>query len=193
MKRLLFLFSALLLPVICFAHDYTGNGGFLSGIAHPILGYDHFLAMLCVGIISAQIGKSAIWTVPLTFMFVMLLGGVIGMRHFGEIPVEIGIALSVVLLGAAIGIDKKMPVIMAMIFVGLFAIFHGYAHGKEMPEVAIPYVYALGFMVGTAGIHLAGVLIGHVLTRSNKLKRILKIIGWSIALAGVFIFVLAVK
>lgn len=187
MKRILSIGALLLCPALIFAHTTTGAGGFVSGVMHPILGFDHFLAMLSVGIISAQIGGNAVWNVPLTFMAVMFIGGMLGMQDLGSIPVETGIALSVILLGAAIGINKKLPVALAMVFVGVFAIFHGYAHGLEMPKVAIPYIYALGFLTGTAGVHLVGVFIGHVLTKKKKRVRVLTGMGWLIALAGVYV------
>lgn len=190
MKKLLLTLIFGLTPVLIFAHTGDDNLGFVSGLKHPILGFDHFLAMVSVGIISAQIGGKAVWNVPLTFMFVMFIGGMLGMRIIGDYPIETGIVLSVVLLGAAIGLGKKVPIYVAMIFVGFFAIFHGYAHGAEMPEAVVPYAYALGFLSGTALIHILGVLIGHFLSKGKSSKKILKMIGWAIAAVGVLLFII---
>ena len=136
------LFTALLIacaisiiPSTVYAHE-GGNmplGGFLSGLVHPVLGYDHLLAMLSVGILSAQIGGRAIWTVPATFVGVMALGGVLGLIDIGITITELGIAFSLVILGSVIASERRLPVLLAMIGVGFFAIFHGYAHGTEMP------------------------------------------------------------
>ncbi len=191
MKQLSFvLFSSLLLlsnPV--FAHTlWTDGGGFMSGLKHPVLGYDHLLAMLSVGILSAQIGGRAIWMVPANFVIIMLLGGIIGMQRIALPSFEIAIAFSVFALGIAIAAGKKIPYLLAMAFVGIFAIFHGYAHGVEMPFLAKPLLYALGFTCGTAAIHIAGVFIGLFGQRIPKVP-FLRILG--IAIAGIGVFLLA--
>ena len=132
-----------------FAHDsdtVERFGSFIGGLAHPVLGLDHLLAMLSVGIVSAQIGGRAIWTVPATFVVVMALGGLWGLMGFGFFAVEVGIALSVLALGLVILANQSIPVYVVMIAVGLFALFHGYAHGAEMPEIAQPIRYSLGFL-----------------------------------------------
>ena len=149
-----------LIPSIAYAHD-GGNiplGGFLVGLLHPVLGFDHLLAMLSVGILSAQIGGKAIWTVPATFVGVMALGGLLGLTGLNLTATEIGIAISVILLGLAIALERRLPILIAMLGVGFFAIFHGYAHGAEMPDTAQPVLYAFGFLTGTILIHIAGVL-----------------------------------
>lgn len=191
LKSFLFalLFSAI--PGVAYAHDGTnlGLGGFLSGIVHPVLGYDHLLAMLSVGIISAQIGGRAIWTVPSTFVTVMAVGGFLGLINIGLTVTELGIAVSLLILGLAIAAERKIPVLIVMIGVGFFAIFHGYAHGAEMPDTAEPFLYALGFLVGTALIHLTGVLIGDISRHYESGKVVLRIGGALIALIGLlFIF-----
>ena len=150
---------------IAYGHQVGDSSGFLSGLSHPVLGLDHLLAMLSVGILSAQMGGKAVWSVPLTFVLVMLLGGFLGIAGV-ELPfVERGIAISVLALGIALALEKKLPVVLAMIFVGIFAIFHGHAHGTEMPSLATPAVYAVGFVLGTAGIHIAGVSVGFIAHR----------------------------
>lgn len=180
-----------IIPGVVYAHDGTnlGLGGFLSGIVHPVLGYDHLLAMLSVGIISAQIGGRAIWTVPSTFVTVMAVGGFLGLINIGLTVTELGIAVSLLILGLAIAAERKIPVLLVMLGVGFFAIFHGYAHGAEMPDTAEPFLYALGFLVGTALIHLTGVLIGDISRHYERGKVILRIGGALIALIGLlFIF-----
>lgn len=183
------LFAAI--PGVAYAHDGTnlGLGGFLSGIVHPVLGYDHLLAMLSVGIISAQIGGRAIWTVPSTFVAVMAVGGVLGLMNIGLTVTELGIAVSLVILGLVIAAERRIPMLAVMIGVGFFAIFHGYAHGTEMPDTAEPVLYALGFLVGTAMIHIAGVVIGDISRHYERGKVVLRVGGALIAVVGLlFIF-----
>jgi len=183
------LFAAI--PGVAYAHEGTnlGLGGFLSGIVHPVLGYDHLLAMLSVGIISAQIGGRAIWTVPATFVTVMAIGGVLGLINIGLTATELGIAVSLVILGLVIAAERRIPILAVMIGVGFFAIFHGYAHGAEMPDTAEPFLYALGFLVGTALIHIAGVVIGDISRHYERGKIVLRVGGALIALVGLlFIF-----
>lgn len=164
MHRLLALsLSALfvLLPGAAFAH--TGHGdvaGFEHGFFHPLGGLDHALAMTAVGVFAYQLGGRALWLVPGAFVFVMALGGALGMAGV-DIPfVELGIGVSVVALGAIIALRVNAPVIAAMAIVALFAVFHGHAHGAEMPADASGLVYAAGFMLGTAMLHVGGLALG---------------------------------
>ncbi|HSF80346.1 MAG TPA: HupE/UreJ family protein [Anaerolineales bacterium] len=184
---ILLAFIISLIPIAVYAHE-GGNvpiSGFLAGLIHPVLGYDHLLAMLSVGILSAQIGGRAIWTVPATFVTVMALGGTLGMIDIGLTAIEMGIAASLVLLGLVIAAERKLPILIAMGGVGFFAVFHGYAHGSEMPETAQPMLYALGFLTGTAVIHIAGVVIGDIARHYERGKLILRVGGVFIALIGV--------
>ena len=180
-----------IIPSTVYAHE-GGNlplGGFLSGLVHPVLGYDHLLAMLSVGILSAQIGGRAIWTVPATFVGVMALGGVLGLVDVGIKITELGIAFSLVILGSIIASERRLPIILAMIGVGFFAIFHGYAHGTEMPQTAQPVAYAFGFLTGTALIHITGVLIGDISKRYQRGPQVLRFGGGLIAMVGLlFVF-----
>jgi len=180
-----------LIPSVVYAHD-GGNvpfGGFLSGLVHPVLGYDHLLAMLSVGILSAQIGGRAIWTVPATFVGVMAVGGALGLIDIGLGSTEFGIAASLVLLGSIIAAERNLPVRLAMLGVGFFAIFHGYAHGAEMPTTAEPVLYAFGFLTGTALIHIAGLVVGDIAKHYERGKIILRVGGGLIALVGVLFIV----
>ncbi len=190
MKKLIpFLLGFLFfLPTLLFAHDGEG-GGFMAGLSHPVLGFDHLLAMLSVGILSAQMGGRAIWTVPLTFVLVMLAGGILGMAGIPLFSVELAIALSVFALGIAIAAEKKFPTFLAMIFVGFFAIFHGHAHGDEMPFFNDPVFYAIGFTLGTAGIHIAGVIIGIAAAKLNQVQ-FLRYLGAAIAGIGFHLFII---
>ena len=194
MKKVLFgVFIVCLFPGLAQAHVLSGEGGLLSGLMHPVLGFDHFLAMLSVGILSSQLGGRAIWTVPLTFVSVMAFGAFIGIKAIPLPGVEYGIALSVLILGIALAMEKKLVPIWAMLCVGVFATFHGHAHGTEMPKIVSPVIYSLGFLLGTAGIHLAGVLIGIVSGRTVKGAGILRYVGAGISGVGVHIIYILTK
>ena len=178
------------------AHTFTGMIGFYDGLSHPVLGIDHFLAMVSVGIISTQIGGRAIWTVPGTFVLMMLIGGILGMiveiflLNFTEILiilVEFGIILSVILLGLVISIGKKLSISLVMFFVSIFGLCHGLAHGMEMPWAVNPILFALGFTSGTATLHLFGVIIGSLLIRNNYSSLFLRLIGIACACYGVLL------
>lgn len=175
------------------AHTFKGETGFVSGLFHPVLGFDHLLAMLCVGIVSAQIGGRAIWTVPLTFVTVMGLGGFLGMQGIPIPGVEYGIAISVLILGLAVARGKKINAFVAHIGVGFFAIFHGHAHGAEMPAMADPVIFSSGFLLGTAAIHLAGVCIGLVSAKIRDGRQALRYVGAGIAGIGIYIIHILLK
>lgn len=182
----------LLLPTAAYAHgeEALQYGSFLGGLMHPVLGPDHLLAMISVGIVSAQIGGRAIWTVPATFVLVMAVGGVLGMIGITLSFIELGIAMSVLVLGIVIAADKRLPILLAMLAVAVFAIFHGYAHGAEMPVAARPMLYGLGFMTGTAAIHLLGVGIGELSRQyEQKSKPVLRLTGSAIAVVGLLFIV----
>ena len=197
MPNKIFLFLILLsFPVN--AHTFTGMIGFYDGLSHPVLGIDHFLAMVSVGIVSAQIGGRAIWTVPSTFVVMMIIGGILGMvaeifllniTELFIVIVEIGIVLSVILLGLAIAIGKKLSLILMMFFVSIFGLCHGTAHGMEMPWAANPILFALGFSSGTATLHLFGVIIGSFLIKNNYSLFLLRFIGIASACYGVYLFI----
>jgi urease accessory protein len=188
------LFAALFMVVFlavqanaAYAHPPIRSAGSLvAGLTHPVLGPDHLLAMLSVGILSAQIGGRAIWTVPATFVAVMGFGGLLGLLGASFTYTELGIALSLITLGIAIAAEQKLSVRIALFFVALFAVFHGFAHGAEMPETARPVLYAVGFLTGTALIHIAGVVIGDIAGHYRAGNIILRIGGGLIAVAGVF-------
>lgn len=171
-----------------YAHDESGGGaGFITGLFHPVLGFDHFLAMLSVGIISAQIGGKAIWYIPATFVLAMIAGGALGIQEVDLLAVEVGIATSVLILGAVLAAGKVIPEWLAIPSVAIFGIFHGHAHGTEMPLIADPWLYSTGFVIGTAIIHLVGVLIGFSFKRVQVGGQALRVAGLGIAAAGAYI------
>ena len=188
-KSVFMLFAGLFLPNLVLAHELM-EGGFISGLSHPILGFDHLLAMVSVGILSAQMGGRAIWSVPSVFVGVMLVGGVLGIQGFPIFSVELGIAFSVFALGIALVAEKKAPPMLAMLLVALFAIFHGHAHGTEMPHLAHPMLYALGFFVGTASLHIVGVLIGVFSKKTNYGEQLLRYVGAAITGIGFYLLIM---
>jgi urease accessory protein len=173
---------------------HTGyDGGIFAGLLHPILGFDHLLAMVTVGLLSAQMGGRAIWTVPATFVSVMALGGILGILGLPLPFVEFGIALSVVALGIALAVPRKLPVWLTMIFVGLFALFHGHAHGTELPALSETFLdvfaYVFGFLVATATLHLIGALIGQIAVSTPRGANALRFSGVLIAIVGVYLII----
>lgn len=158
MRLLLALAIVALSPTLAFAHTGVGHtAGFVHGFEHPIGGLDHILAMVAVGVFAFVLGGRALWMVPLSFVAMMIVGFMLGVAQI-DIPfVELGIALSSVVIGAAAALGRPMPVVAAMGLVGVFAVFHGHAHGSEMPTDASGFMYAAGFIAATALLHLAGI------------------------------------
>ena len=189
-KKFYILLTCLLVyPLPALAHAFFGKIGFYDGISHPVLGLDHFLAMISVGIVSAQIGGRAIWTVPSTFVIIMIIGGLFGFLLIIEefYFVEIGIVFSVILLGFGISIQNKIPAKLVLIFVATFGLFHGIAHGLEVPAAANPVLFILGFIIGTTTLHLLGVVIGHLSIKNNISLILLRLIGVSFAIYGIYL------
>lgn len=180
-------------PAWVWAHTGQASEGFLAGLLHPVFGLDHFLAMVSVGIVSAQLGGIRIWTVPATFVISMVLGAVVGVYGIQWPLSELGIALSVVVLGVAVATvsasTRGWPV---MAVVALFGSLHGHAHGLEMPTAADPVYYAGGFVLSTAMIHLLGVGIGHLLLSRAGLVRTLRPLGFATAGTGLVILLVSV-
>ncbi len=163
--------ALLLAPSLALAHPGAGQAvGFAHGFAHPMSGLDHILAMVMVGVVAWQLGGRAVWMVPTTFVAVMGLGGALGMMGIAIPFVEAGIALSVVVLGAVIALNVRAPVAVAAGLVGLFAVFHGHAHGSEMPAAAAGMAYAAGFMIATAALHAIGLAMGFAIARAGDAK-----------------------
>ncbi len=189
-KFFIFLSCLLVYPFPLFAHSFFSKDGFFDGISHPVLGLDHLLAMISVGIISAQIGGRAIWKVPLTFVIIMTLGGLFGFLLIVQefYFVEVGIILSVIILGLIIYIEKKIPQILILIFVGFFGLFHGIAHGLEIPAASSPIFFILGFICGTTALHIFGVVLGHLSIKNSISLILLRITGITFAIYGIYLF-----
>ena len=168
-----------------FAHTGSGGlGGFAAGFMHPIRGWDHVIAMVAVGLWGAFLGRPAIWVLPIVFPIVMAFGGALGVAGVPIPSVETGIALSAVVLGAMVAFAARPPIWVAAVIVGAFAIFHGHAHGTELPEAANPLAYSLGFVMATGLLHLAGIALGLVV-RWPVGKVAVRASGAAIAAAGV--------
>ena len=179
-----------MVPALASAHTGVGSTlGFAHGFGHPMSGIDHILAMVAVGIFAANLGGRALWAVPLTFMALMAVGGALGMAGMTLPFVEIGIALSIVVLGLVVAVRYEWPVAAAMALVGVFAIFHGHAHGAEMPVAASGASYALGFVLETGLLHIVGIAIGFGISRAGERysHRITQAGGVAVAFAGVLV------
>jgi urease accessory protein len=173
------------------AHTGTGlPGGFVSGFLHPLSGFDHLLAMVSVGIWGAFLGRPLIVALPVIFPTVMAVGGALGMANVPLPSVEVGIAVSVLVMGAVIALAYRAPVWLACLIVGVFAIFHGYAHGHELPSAADPLGYSVGFVLATGLLHVAGIGIGLLNTRPGGVLAT-RGLGGLISLTGVLFLVRA--
>ena len=182
--RLVVAFATLALAQPAFAHEQVGvAGGLASGLLHPLTGMDHLMAMVAVGIWGAQLGTPAIWVLPITFPLVMAFGGVLGALRIPLPMPEVAIALSALVLGAAVAIRLRLPFAAAAVVVAVFAVFHGHAHGAELPGSANPLAYGAGFVVATGLLHLCGILIG-TLTRWPAGARLIQGLGVVIATLG---------
>ena len=148
------------ITVAC-AHESEGlAGGFINGLMHPVNGLDHVVAMVAVGLWGVFLGQPAIWLLPVVFPMVMAVGGVLGVVGIPIPAVETGIALSAIVLGLMVLFAARPPVAVAAIIVALFAVFHGHAHGTELPNAANALTYSLGFVIATGLLHLGGIAFG---------------------------------
>ncbi len=180
----------LLLPASAFAHTRAGEAagggaaGFLTGFCHPISGLDHVVAMVAVGLWGAQLGAPAIWLLPVAFPMVMAAGGMLGLMGVPLPGIEYGIAASAILLGAAVMFEVRPPLAGAAALVGFFAVFHGHAHGTELPPGQSALLYSMGFVMATGCLHAAGIGVGTV-HRWSWGRTLLRVAGAVIAAAGV--------
>ena len=175
-----------LAAVPAFAHEQSGQAaGFVTGLKHPVSGLDHVLAMISVGLWGAQLGSPAVWLLPVVFPMVMAFGGFLGLLGVPLPGTEVGIALSAILLGVMVAIEAKPPVWAAASLVGFFGIFHGYAHGTELPAGENALLYSVGFVIATGCLHAVGIGIG-VVHRWNAGRIALRVAGAAVALAGVY-------
>jgi urease accessory protein len=182
----LVLLAALAAPASAWAHTNAMEAaGFLSGVHHPISGWDHVLAMIAVGLWGAQLGSPAMWLLPVTFPIVMALGAMLGLLGIPLSGVEIGIALSAIVLGAMVLAEKRPALWVAAGIVGFFAIFHGHAHGTELPAGQSGLLYSMGFVMATGCLHGVGIGIG-LIHRWAAGRVILRAAGATVALAGMY-------
>ncbi|MFV0291742.1 MAG: HupE/UreJ family protein [Paracoccus sp. (in: a-proteobacteria)] len=178
--------AAVLAGTASAALAHTGEGaanGFVAGFTHPLFGWDHVAAMVAVGLWGAFLGRPAIWLLPVTFPLVMAIGGAAGAAGLPLPGVETGIAASALVIGLAVLFAARPPLIIAALIVAFFAVFHGYAHGTEMPGAANPLSYAAGFVIATGLLHLCGIVFG-LLTRSRAGATAVRAMGGIIAAAG---------
>lgn len=166
-------------------------GGFASGFIHPLTGFDHLLAMVSVGLWGAFLGRPLIVALPVIFPTVMAFGAFLGMADVRFPPTEFGIAISVLVLGVVIAAAWKAPVWAACLVVAIFALFHGYAHGKELPSAADPIGYSVGFVLATGLLHVAGIGLGLLNERPGGAIAT-RVMGAGVAAAGVCFLVAAV-
>lgn len=187
-SRLMLLVGVLAIPGLAHAHPGHENmSGLVSGLGHPLFGLDHLLAMLAVGLWGAQLGGKARWLLPVLFVGVMLAGGSLAMLGLSVPAVEPGIIASVVVLGLFLLWARQVPLAVSAALVSVFALFHGVAHGAEMPLEASAMTYALGFAVATAGLHMLGLLAGAWLQQrswpvvSRFMGAVIGVVGLSMA------------
>mgnify|MGYP002632000852 CR=1 FL=1 len=186
--RIATIFAALLM-MTQFGWAHTGVGGtsgFAHGFSHPLGGLDHMLAMVAVGLLAVQLGSRALWLVPLSFLAMMAVGGAAGVFGIKLPLIELGIAGSVIVLGALVALQASITVTVAMGLVGFFAIFHGFAHGAEMPVNVSGFTYAAGFMTATAILHGLGMAFGLAIgsLAQGRFVRASRVAGGVISLAG---------
>jgi urease accessory protein len=173
-------------PLVAAAHVDAGRAdGLLAGLHHPVSGIDHVLAMVSVGLWGAQLGAPAMWLLPVTFPLVMAAGGALGLVGVPLPGVEIGIALSALVLGFAVSAAWQPPLWVAGVVVALFALFHGHAHGTELPAGASGLLYSLGFVAATGLLHATGIGIG-LIHRWHWGRGALRALGAVVAAAGAY-------
>jgi urease accessory protein len=178
------LIALVLTAVPAAAHEGdAAGGGLIAGFTHPIFGWDHVAAMVAVGLWGAFLGVPAIWALPVAFPLVMAAGGALALNGVTLPAVEIGIAASALVIGLMVALAQRPPLVIAAAIVAIFAIFHGHAHGAEMPTAASPLAYAVGFVIATGLLHLAGIAFG-MLTRVPNGALAVRAGGGLIAIAG---------
>lgn len=188
------LVAAVLLAASSFAWAHGGHPvaegdgpwtAFVTGFLHPLTGADHVIAMIAVGLWGAVLGAPALWLLPVVFPLVMAVGGALALLGLQLPGVEIGIAVSGLALGLAVALRWRAPLAVAAVLVGAFAVFHGHAHGTELPQAASPVVYSLGFVMATGLLHLCGVAFG-ALGSTQRGWAVVRAAGWLIAAGGLW-------
>lgn len=187
LHKTLFALALSLAPALAFAHPGHDENGLFAGIAHPLTGVDHLLAMIAVGLWAAQQKGAARWALPGTFVVTLLIGGVLGFTGLQVPYLETGIAASVLALGLAVALAVRPPLAVAMGATALFALCHGIAHGLELPEMSSPYGYAAGFVAATASLHAVGYAVVRFMPKAAA--PLVRIAGAGAALAGAWLMV----
>ena len=183
--------AALLAPTAAWAHaDLHPGGGFVAGFLHPISGLDHLVAMVAVGLWGAVLGPPALWLLPLAFPPVMALGGLLALLGVPLPGVEMGIALSGLVMGLMVLFELRPPLWVAALIVATFAVFHGHAHGAELPAGANALLYSLAFVIATGLLHLVGILLGEA-RRWPGGRSLVRLAGAGVALVGLWFLVRA--
>ena len=178
--------AALLAPTTAWAHaDLHPGGGFAAGFLHPISGLDHLVAMVAVGLWGAVLGPPALWLLPLAFPPVMALGGLLALLGMPLPGVEVGIALSGLVMGLLVLFELRPPLWLAALIVATFAVFHGHAHGTELPAGANALLYSLAFVIATGLLHLVGILLGEA-RRWPGGRALVRLTGAGVALVGLW-------
>ncbi|BAP78156.1 MULTISPECIES: HupE/UreJ family protein [Stutzerimonas] len=185
LRKPLLAVGLLLSPAMAFAHPGHDHAGVLAGLAHPVFGLDHLLAMLAVGLWAAQQQGTARWALPLTFVMTMLFGGLAGFAGFEMPLMETGIAGSVLALGLLVALAVRPPLAIAAALTVLFAASHGVAHGLELPELSSPWGYAVGFVAATAVLHAAGYALARFLPQAAA--PLVRIAGAASAFTGAWL------
>ena len=176
-------------PLYAWAHVGSGEaGGFLTGLQHPVSGLDHVVAMIAVGLWGAQLGNPALWVLPVLFPMMMAGGGMLGLMGIPLPGVEIGIAISAIVLGTMVFVEARLNIQLAMVIVAFFAIFHGHAHGTELPAGQSGLLYSIGFVAATGCLHGVGITIG-LIHRWQAGRLALRGAGSLVCAAGIYFLV----
>lgn len=190
------LFALLIfLPGLALGHvesGVAGDGGFVSGLAHPVTGLDHVVAMVAVGLWGAILGAPAIWVLPIAFPLIMTIGAVLGILGIPVPAIDMGIALSAIVLGGMVVADARPPLAIAFFLIAIFAIYHGYPHGVALPDFGVPILYAAGFVIATGLLHLAGIAFG-LLYRWRLGEVAVRALGAVIVAVGGYFLLLAIR
>jgi urease accessory protein len=183
--------ATLLFPHYAWAHVGTGEaGGFTIGLQHPVSGLDHVIAMLAVGLWGAQLGAPALWLLPVVFPMMMAMGGTLGLMSIPLLGVEVGIAVSAVVLGLVVLCEARLKIQLALLIVGFFAVFHGHAHGTELPPGQSGLLYSMGFVAATGCLHGIGIAIG-LIHRWRFGRLMLRGAGCIVCVGGIYFLVRA--
>ena len=175
------------LPVLAFAHPGHDESGLMAGVAHPLTGMDHLLAMFAVGLWAAQQKGGARWMLPVTFVGCMLLGGLLGFGGLAVPLLETGIAASVLAFGLLVALAARPPLAIAVVTTGVFGLAHGIAHGLELPDMSSPASYAIGFVAATSVLHATGYALARLTPFAAS--SLIRVLGIAAAGAGVGLLV----